>query len=184
MTSKPLSQLIAELEALNAQATPGPWTFDAHLAEITAGPGRYVIESDGGVYGVPGQNDANLAFIAAFRSAWPEIVSGVEELEHALSVMTQCHKIVCDDNQMRAHEYAELSVKRYRLIDRIAKLEKVAERAKAFIQLVQWDGAFNVTSGHGQRNVCIACGKLESLHTDPCLVTDLLSALSTGDESK
>lgn len=61
---------------------------------------------------------------------------------------------------------------------RIAQLEAALERCEAFVELVRWDGAFNSATGAGQRNLCIACGKVQHHHSDNCMVDDLVQAIA------
>jgi hypothetical protein len=73
MPSDPLFELVAKLDQLHLEATPGPWGIASGnfiTADWRDNPNNGSIVAE-----VPcqGANDADLAFIAELRNAWPTI---------------------------------------------------------------------------------------------------------------
>jgi hypothetical protein len=79
----------ARLRELAARATPGEWQYVDELVAVMNGPGDPVCESGAGSGGSAAMIAANGEFIAAARTAVPELLDALDAAERRVEALAQ-----------------------------------------------------------------------------------------------
>ena len=104
---EPLPALLAEMRALDAKATPGPWDTEGgkHGASVRSSRTRRYVAKTTGLAIPKAECDANADLIAALRNALPRLL---RELERKDAVVAIARRMAAGGSQFTGMTWRQL----------------------------------------------------------------------------
>lgn len=152
MTATPLTpERLSEIAALCEAATPGPWRQDCQI-RVVAGPDNNptdIIDYDHALHGEPpGASElADLAFVAASRTAIPELLAEISRLQTESLAAEIANRSLIPGGMLAATELECLRVER--------------DSARASLDLARTYSPFSAAP-------CPLCEYADGRHVKPC----------------
>lgn len=163
----PLKELVAEVELLSAQATEGPW-----YEEAASGDRNLITAIKSGDVGVT-DKWVDAVFIAALRTAWPDVVRGIDSLRAEVDGTNEAFAAVVEKKQEAERKAAILESSQRIILD---QRDKAVRERNLLLERIREIAEVPCSTRHGRTPMrCFPRDKCTF-----CRCRDLLDQLGGG----